>query len=630
MPKKRSKHLIIVSSPSGNRILGKYAYTLGMIPLKDIVPSPFQHRTGFNPETLKELGRSIIQDGLFHPILVRQVDERFELIAGERRFRAARDYTDMETIEAKVVEADDIGAQNLSAAENDLREDLSIFETIEKTVAIVDSQLRGDDEYDAMGATPVDRVKTLLAKLDAVRRSELGRHQVANPAKMTSHKFMGSVEKVFKNLPKPLEWRSFYNNDLKLIVETDQEVRRVSTREELNKSQTSALEKLNRVSKDEFEALAQESLESRKKENPPDTPSPRKRRLGDFSAAEINAITEKEIKKQTMAEQDVSRETIPIVSKVKVLLMCRLGIPIDIIASILKINWKTAKKYSQDGALLRSIRDALENGLSVPAAAIKLALPEPLVWAIALEGKNDKDRFDALGWNIRTWDYWYWGKCDQRFGDDWPGRIPAQMIAHILYYFSDQNDLVWDPMAGGGVVADTSLALNRKCRSFDLDDRADTRPEIEPFFWDPNDLKWPITDTTKPDLILFDPPYFQKKAADYDPTSISGLSRTEYLKFLERFFALAHQNAKETTQMAFINADWRDFQGTPARNEMVGNAIMIDDYLHIIKNSGWQRTHILQAPLTSERFNAAAVSAMQKKRIIGVISRYVIMARRAG
>ena len=61
-------------------------------------------------------------------------------------------------------------------------------------------------------------------------------------------------------------------------------------------------------------------------------------------------------------------------------------------------------------------------------------------------------------------------------------------------------------MAGGGVVADTSLALNRKCRSFDLDDRPDTRPEIEPHFWDINDLKWPIEGKTKPDLIIFDPP----------------------------------------------------------------------------------------------------------------------------
>ena len=61
-------------------------------------------------------------------------------------------------------------------------------------------------------------------------------------------------------------------------------------------------------------------------------------------------------------------------------------------------------------------------------------------------------------------------------------------------------------VAGGGVVADTSLALNRKCRSFDLDDRPDTRPEIEPHFWDINDLKWPIEGKTKPDLIIFDPP----------------------------------------------------------------------------------------------------------------------------
>ena len=128
----------------------------------------------------------------------------------------------------------------------------------------------------------------------------------------------------------------------------------------------------------------------------------------------------------------------------------------------------------------------------------------------------------------------------------------------------------------------------------------------------------------------FNPPYFQKKSDDYDTKSISGLSKEEYLKFLESFFTLAHKNAKKTTQMAFINADWRDFQNTPARSEMAGNAVLIDDYLHIIKKSGWQRTHIMLAPLSSERFNPGVVSAMQKKRIIGVTSRYVIMARKTG
>ncbi len=78
--------------------------------------------------------------------------------------------------------------------------------------------------------------------------------------------------------------------------------------------------------------------------------------------------------------------------------------------------------------------------------------------------------------------------------------------------------------------------------------------------------------------------------------------------------------------MAFVNADWRDFQNTPARNEMTGNSTMIDDYLHITKKSGWQRTHIMQAPLSSECFKANVVSAIQKKKIVGVISRHVIIS----
>jgi DNA modification methylase len=114
------------------------------------------------------------------------------------------------------------------------------------------------------------------------------------------------------------------------------------------------------------------------------------------------------------------------------------------------------------------------------------------------------------------------------------------MVAHILYYFSEQNDLVFDPMAGGGVVDDTCLAFNRKCWSFDMDDRPETRPEIEPYFWDITNLKWPIKGKTKPDLIIFDPPYFKKQSNNYDPDGISGMSKANYLEFLENFFSLAH------------------------------------------------------------------------------------------
>ncbi|MBW2544343.1 MAG: ParB/RepB/Spo0J family partition protein, partial [Deltaproteobacteria bacterium] len=173
---------------------------------RDIAPSPYQQRKSFDPEKLKELAQSIMQDGLISPILVRPSGEGFELIAGERRCRAIRDYTDKQTIEARVIAIDDRGARRLSAAENLQREDLTLFETIEAIVEIVDADLIDNREYVSMGKSSVDRVETLLSKLDGIRRSEQRGSEISDNAVNLSHKFAGQVEKIFKNLPKPLEW----------------------------------------------------------------------------------------------------------------------------------------------------------------------------------------------------------------------------------------------------------------------------------------------------------------------------------------------------------------------------------------------------------------------------------------
>ena len=604
-------------------------YRQAVIDLKKIDASAYQHRRHFDEDTLRELAASIQREGLIEPIVVRPKRDRYELIAGERRFRAVRDYTGMKTIQAQIVKASELQAQRISAAENLQREDLSAIETIEAIAEIVDAELMEDEEYAAMGNKPADRVKALLGKLHSITNSKDRGSKVSKENEALLNKFVQQVEKIFKNLPKSLEWRSFFNHDLNLIVETGQEVRDVAIRHKLSKSQARALQKLSRASKSRFDSFIQESGISGKNKDRSDKPSPSKRGLKEFSAAEIEAIAEKEIEKQALAEQERLRETIPLVSKVKVLLMSRLGIPVEIIASNLRINWKTAQKYGQDTGLFETVRKSLGDGLSVPIVTKKHALPEPLVWSVALEGKNDQDRFDALGWKIRPWDYWYWNNCDRRFGDDWPGRIPAQMVGHILYYFSDQDDLVLDPMAGGGVVADTCLVFNRKCRSFDLENRLDSRPEIESHFWDGNNLEWPIKGNDKPDLVIFDPPYFSKKLGDYDSSAISSMSRETYLDFMKQFLSLTHRYTKPTCRIALINADWRDFQRTPARDEIRENAILIREYLGVLDGSGWQETHIIQAPLSSERFTGNMVTAMQKKKTLGVISRYVIVARKA-
>ena len=324
---------------------------------------------------------------------------------------------------------------------------------------------------------------------------------------------------------------------------------------------------------------------------------------------------------------------------IKIFRMDCLGIPQDRIAKRLGLPQKTISNHlAKMPVLANQLNADLSRGFTVPQVAEKHGWTEPMVWSLALDGKEDLKRFKELGWGLRTWDQWESNDCDKRFGDDWPGRIPAQLIAHILYYFSKQNHLILDPMAGGGVTPDTCLALNRRCWAFDMTDRPETRPEIEPHTWTlptakqlksstANPLAWPVSSKEKPDLIIFDPPYFDKKAADYDKKSISGLPKKEYLEFLEAFFALLKQNAKKTTRLAFINADWRDFQGKPAAEESGKGSILIDNYLRILNRTGWQHTHIIQAPMSAQRFSAVVVSAMQKKRILGVTSRYVIILK---
>ncbi|MGH9065033.1 MAG: ParB/RepB/Spo0J family partition protein [Acidimicrobiales bacterium] len=98
------------------------------VPITSIRPNPHQPRTYFDEETLAGLTASIQSLGILQPILVRAVgDEQYELIAGERRWRAAR-RAGLQVIPALVQEADDISALEQAVVENLHRDDLSPLE----------------------------------------------------------------------------------------------------------------------------------------------------------------------------------------------------------------------------------------------------------------------------------------------------------------------------------------------------------------------------------------------------------------------------------------------------------------------------------------------------------------------
>jgi len=314
----------------------------------------------------------------------------------------------------------------------------------------------------------------------------------------------------------------------------------------------------------------------------------------------------------------------------KIFKMGLLGIPQERIAQRVGVTQRIVESHLHKTSELKSgVNSQLERGFSVNTIAEKLGWPEPLVWAVALEGKDDKTRLDKLQWNIRPWDYWNWGDVDHRFGDNWPGRIPAQLVAHALYFFTRPTALILDPMAGGGVTPDVCLALNRRCWSFDMVDRPDSRPEIEPYFWDWRNLIWPVAGKAKPDFIFFDPPYFKKIEAEYGENSISALPRSEYLKFFREWAVLTAENTKASTRLALLEADWRDFESTAAMNENPRNAVTILDYVREVSQGGWELTHRIEAPLSSERFTGNMVTAMQERRSLGTVSRTLLMFQKA-
>ena len=96
-----------------------------VLPVDRIEANPENPRLAFNEETLEELASSIREHGVLQPVLVRPLDEgRFQLIAGERRWRASK-LAGQATIPALVEDIDDDTALEIALIENLQREDIS-------------------------------------------------------------------------------------------------------------------------------------------------------------------------------------------------------------------------------------------------------------------------------------------------------------------------------------------------------------------------------------------------------------------------------------------------------------------------------------------------------------------------
>jgi len=97
------------------------------VPISQIVPNRYQPREHFDDESLVALTESVRTLGVLQPVLVREVDGQFELIAGERRWRAAR-RAGLPTVPVVVRSTEDLGALEQALVENLHRQDLNPLE----------------------------------------------------------------------------------------------------------------------------------------------------------------------------------------------------------------------------------------------------------------------------------------------------------------------------------------------------------------------------------------------------------------------------------------------------------------------------------------------------------------------
>lgn len=95
--------------------------------LDDLRPNPYQPRKNFQKEAIDELKTSILEHGILQPLIVRKSIKGYEIVVGERRFRAAKE-ANLETVPAVVRELSEQQMMELAVLENLQREDLSPIE----------------------------------------------------------------------------------------------------------------------------------------------------------------------------------------------------------------------------------------------------------------------------------------------------------------------------------------------------------------------------------------------------------------------------------------------------------------------------------------------------------------------
>jgi ParB family chromosome partitioning protein len=176
------------------------------VPLASIIISATQPRRYFAPEAMQALVESVKKDGVLQPILVRPFGDKYELVAGERRYRAAQ-AAGLTDIPAVVREMSVEEAVRFALMENLQREDLN---PVEETEGILELLAITLDSSTA-------EVTLLLQRLQKeIKRKKLSHNVMGQPLGESVPPELAIIQSVFESLGR-MSWESFTSNRLPLL-----------------------------------------------------------------------------------------------------------------------------------------------------------------------------------------------------------------------------------------------------------------------------------------------------------------------------------------------------------------------------------------------------------------------------
>ena len=218
---------------------------------------------------------------------------------------------------------------------------------------------------------------------------------------------------------------------------------------------------------------------------------------------------------------------------------------------------------------------------------------------LAITGNGDPRKYSWL----RCGTFWYFSACDNRFGIDYPGRIPGQIAANTIHYFTEPGELVVDLMAGGGSTLDAAKYLERRCLAYDLMPIRYDIKQHDALTALPKEVK-------EVKLFFFDPPYGSICRGFYKdhPSCLSRMDKDNFLQSLRGITQECRKALLPDGRLALLVQNVFDWEGDT-----------VFQILELLLKDGWQLERRIQVPLPTQQISSAVMRwARNNKRLVNI------------